>query len=155
MDTSERKHQVKLKDTSKILCNDDAILHCVSGMLTQLDLLISDCIQIWIPWTIFLVILVCIGTFHGHLGIYPALILYLPILTSFNLLIASFQITLFVKGILIFKDEWINEISDRKVLMASRMGILAYSSMIFAFNFLMPAKQSALLDLLTEKDQPT
>ena len=39
--------------------------------------------------------------------------------------------------------------------MASRMGILTYSSMIFAFNFLMPAKQSALLDLLREKDQPT
>ena len=124
-------------------------------MLTQLDLLISDCIRIWISWTIFLVILVYIGTFHGHLGTYTAFVLFLPILASFNLLIASFQITLFVKGILIFKDEWINEISDRKVLMASRMGILTYSSMIFAFNFLMPAKQSALLDLLTEKDQPT
>ena len=125
------------------------------GMLTQLDLLISDCIRIWIPWTILMIILVCIGTFHGQLGTYPALILYLPIMASFNLLIASFQVTLTIKGILIFKDEWINEISDRKVLMASRIAIWVYSSIIFAINFLMPAKHSAVLDLLTEKDQPT
>ena len=62
------------------------------------------------PWTLqhWLVNLVCNGTFHGQLGIYPV-----PVLAIFNLLKATFIQSHFVS--------WHNEISDRKVLMTSRI----------------------------------
>ena len=129
------------------------------GMQTVLDLLILDIILCWALFTIIVVTVLAIGVFYGNLGFHLSQIL-LGFLSFINhLALATVTVTLIVKGILVFKSDCLEEMSDESVQMIGRISVVIYSTILQAINSVFWALkggvQLPLMSLLTGDDQPT
>ena len=129
-------------------------------MQTQLDLQILDNIRIWITRTVLSSPIFAIGVFYGQLGFETAQVLVALASLTFHLILASLTVTLILKGILVFKSDWLEEIPDEKVQTIARATTGMYAAFLQLINSFWRmagdvTTQEPGLDILTEDDQPT
>ena len=68
------------------------------------------------------------------------------------LVAANVQMILLVKAILIFKNEWLEDILEDEVLLLTRIASVAYAALRFVLDYALPARQNLILEFLTGKD---
>ena len=118
------------------------------GLQTVLDLLILDCIRLGIMRNILQTIIINLGVFNGQLNILAAKILFVVIVNFSAFLIAFAQVTVAVKGILVFKAQWLAEVQDIQVIRISRIIAGLYAFLRFSIEFwLLEPGPSVLLSL--------
>lgn len=103
-------------------------------MQTQLDLMIIQTIHIWILFKIFHMISISVAIFYGKLTTLTGIILLNLLAFFFNLLLASFTVTFIVKFVLVFKQEWFETISDKKLVQISKITITVYAGIVYLYN---------------------
>ena len=97
------------------------------GLQSALDPLIIDLVQYqMLNHTLFIFFLVC-GLFHGHLPYIPSQILVLIIVHSSAFILSTYQFFLIVKAIIIFKGSLMENISDDKLVILSRVFAFVYT----------------------------
>ena len=118
------------------------------GLQTVLDLLILDCVRLGIIKNILQATIINLGVFNGQLNMLAAKILFLVTVNFSALLIAFAQVTVAVKGILVFKAQWLAEVQDIQVIRISRIIAGLYAFVRFSIEFwLLEPGPSVLLSL--------
>ena len=79
------------------------------GMQTQLDSLILDNTRAWTLFTIWTLSILSIAVFFGPIGFEFAYALIVILTITVNLTLAAFTVTVIVKGVLVFKPDWFDE----------------------------------------------
>ena len=105
------------------------------GLQSILDFLILDLIKTKIVHNVSLVVLRLVRIFYGPIGSILAITLEAISANTAAFVFASTQITLIIKSILIFKSNWIADISEKTVLFYSRIAILCYVFVRFWIDF--------------------
>ena len=95
------------------------------------------------------------GLFYGHFVENLAQALVFVAVNLGGLEIASLQMILIIKAILIFKPEWLSNSTDTEVLNYTRMVSVTYATIRFWVDFLPPAKATFGTKLLTGKPLET
>ena len=130
------------------------------GMQTQLDLQNLDNCRIWIGYTILSITLLSIGVFYGKLGFDTAQVLMALHSLVAHLILAALTLTLILKGILVFKSDWLEEVPDEKVQKVSRATMAGYAVFLQLTNSVWRMAKGAaitqmpLMNILTEDNQP-
>ena len=92
------------------------------------------------------------GIFHGQLNPRAALALTAIAANVTILVAANVQMILLVKAILIFKNEWLEDILEDEVLLLTRIASVAYAALRFVLDYALPARQNLILEFLTGND---
>ena len=130
-------------------------------MQTQLDLQILDNIWIWISYTILSITLLSIGVFYGQFGFETAQVLVALYTLLANLILASLTATLILKGILVFRSDWLEEIPDEKSQKMGRVTIGIYAVLLQLINSVWrmvngaTISQMPLMKILTKETRPS
>ena len=126
------------------------------GHITVLDLLIVDSARIWIFFNTVINTLINCGLIYGHFGYFTAQVMLFLSNNVFTLLLASVQVTIVVKAILIFKGHWLEDWDDSTIQMISRFATVVYATIRFLVDyFTSDPHQAVLLGLLTNTDMKT
>ena len=126
------------------------------GQQTVLDLLIMDSARVWIFHNVVINTLVDCGLIYGHFGYSTAQVMLFIFSNVTILLLASVQVTIVVKAILIFKGHWLEDWDDSTILMISRLATVLYATVRFMVDyFVRDPHQSPFLVLLTNTDMKT
>ena len=96
------------------------------GLQTQLDLQIFDNVRIWIIFSVSIIMVLAIRVFYGKLEFQSAQVIIAFLSLILHLIIAALTVTLILKGILVFKSNWLEEVPDEKVQKISRATIGVY-----------------------------
>ena len=125
-------------------------------MQTQLDSLILDNTRAWTLFTIWTLSILSIAVFFGPTRFEFAYALIVILTITVNLTLAAFTVTVIVKGVLVFKPDWFDEMDDEKVQKMSRFTMIIYSTIIQLINTVcwswVGGIRSPLLKLLTKED---
>ena len=78
----------------------------------------------------------------------------------FHLIVSSLTVTLILKGILVFKPNWLEEVQDEKVQKISRGTTVAYATTLQLLSFIWKYVNGSnivppLMAMLTKANQPT
>ena len=95
------------------------------GQQTVLHLLIMDSSRIWILHNVFMNTLIDCGLIYGHFGYSTAQVMLFISSNLSILLVASVQVTVVVKAILIFKGHWLEDWDDSTIQMISRFATVS------------------------------
>ena len=130
------------------------------GLQTQLDLQILDNTRIWISFTVLFVITLVIGVFHGNLGFHTAQVIMGLFSIISHLIVSSLTVTLILKGVLVFKSNWLDDVQDEKVQKISRATTGAYATTLQLLSFIWKYVNGSnivppLMAMLTKANQPT
>ena len=126
------------------------------GQQAVLDLLIMDSARVWIFHNVVINTLVDCGLIYGHFGYSTAQVMLFIFSNVTILLLASVQVTILVKAILIFKGHWLEDWDDSTILMISRLATVLYATVRFMVDyFVRDPHQSPFLGLLTNTDMKT
>ena len=130
------------------------------GLQTQLDLQILDTTSIWITFTVLSIIVLVIGVVHSNLGFHTAQVFLGLFSLIFHLIVSSLTVTLILKGILVFKPNWLEEVQDEKVQKISRGTTVAYATTLQLLSFIWRYVSGGsnvlppLMAMLTKDNQP-
>ena len=130
------------------------------GLQTQLDLQILDTTSIWITFTVLSIIVLVIGVVHSNLGFHTAQVFLGLFSLIFHMIVSSLTVTLILKGILVFKPNWLEEVQDEKVQKISRGTTVAYATTLQLLSFIWRYVSGGsnvlppLMAMLTKDNQP-
>ena len=130
------------------------------GLQPQLDLQILDTTSIWITFTVLSIIVLVIGVVHSNLGFHTAQVFLGLFSLIFHLIVSSLTVTLILKGILVFKPNWLEEVQDEKVQKISRGTTVAYATTLQLLSFIWRYVSGGsnvlppLMAMLTKDNQP-
>ena len=126
------------------------------GFQTAVDLCILDIIKFRLFALLYLTLILDLGLFHGQLELEISEILWKIYFFTGLFHITTTQIILSIKATLIFKGEWINELSDRATTRIFRFSSMLYAFIVITFDE-RPGQDPIypkILQLLTGLEQP-
>ena len=125
------------------------------GLQSVLDLLSLDCIRVWITYTILANSIIYSGLCYGQFDFTTAQVMVGTSVNVFVLLMALIQVTIVVKAVLIFKGDWLSEISDSNLIWICRLVSVVYVVARFLVDVRGEPKAVPFLYMLTGTDAKT
>ena len=126
------------------------------GYQTALDLCILDLVKCRCLGLIYSSFILDVGLFYGKLELKTGDVMLKVYFTIVLLQVTTTQVILILKATMIFKGEWINELSDEAIKRIFRFASILYTITITIFDA-RPGQEPAslpFLQLLTGLDQP-
>ena len=120
------------------------------GKQTALDLVIVDLAIINMLGITYWNFLLLLGHFEQNLELYCAIVLTILARFYFIILVASSQSFIFVKSLLIFHGQYVNDIPDEKLRNYCRKFAIIYSLVMFGVDRTMINPNNPILDILTD-----